>query len=90
MKVTVRYTAQLREAAGAASEVVDLANPPTVAELVKFLADRHGDGFRAVAFGASGRPAVLIVVGETQVRSDDPRKLADGVIVSLLAPISGG
>jgi molybdopterin converting factor small subunit len=91
VNVTVRYSAQAQAAAGVASESVPLDGARTVRELVARLAERHGEPLRRLLLRADGAPAaVLIVVGDEQVRFDDPRPLRDGDVVSLLTPISGG
>ena len=92
MRITVQYTAQAKEAAGTATEQLDLADGKTVADLLAWLAQQHGDRLRALLMGGEGKPhgSVLLVVGDEQVRPNDPRGLKDGDIVSILTPISGG
>ncbi len=92
MKVTVRYTAQAREAVGTASETIELDGPVTVHDLVVRLARQHGSAFRRLALDEKGCPhaALLVVLGDEQVRSSDPRALADGDTVTIMSPISGG
>jgi MoaD family protein len=92
VKVTVRYTAQAREAVGASSEVLELDSPTTVHDLVVRLARQHGSAFRRLALDEKGCPhaALLVVVGDEQVRSTDPRHLSDGETVTIMSPVSGG
>jgi len=92
MRVTVRYSAQAREAAGAASEEVELDSERTVRELLVRVARAHGSPLRGFLLREDGapHPSVLVVVGDEQVRVDDPRALKDGDVVSLWTPISGG
>jgi len=91
MNVTVRYSAQAQAAAGVAAETVALDGARTVADLVKRLAAQHGEPLRNLLLRPDGSPtAILVVVGDEQVRFDDPRPLRDGDVVSLLTPISGG
>jgi molybdopterin converting factor small subunit len=90
MKLTVRYGAQAREAAGREGEVVDLPGPATVACLLTHLAERHGDRLRALLLRPDGtlHPSVLVAVGDEQARPGDA--LSDGQTVWVSTPISGG
>jgi molybdopterin converting factor small subunit len=92
MRVTVRYMAQLRAAAGVAEESVELAGPCTASDLAARLAERHGDALRRLLLGADGRlsPVILAFVGERQVGSGEQLPLKDGDLVTLLSPIAGG
>jgi molybdopterin converting factor small subunit len=92
MRVSVRYMAQLRAAAGVAEESVELAGPCTASELAARLAARHGDALRRLLLAADGRlsPVILAFVGESQVGPDDRLDLRDGEVITLLSPIAGG
>ena len=92
MKVTVRYLAQAREAAGRSGEEIELDGPITVHDLVVRLARQHGSAFARMALDPSGcpHPSLLVAVGDEQVRPGDPRVLAAGETVTLMTPISGG
>ena len=92
MRVTVNYTAQAQDAAGTASEHVDLSDGQTVRDLLVKVSEQHGDRLRTVLVGGDGKPhgAVLVVVGYEQVRANDPRGLKEGDVISILTPISGG
>lgn len=91
MNVAVRYMAQLRQAAGAAAERVELDRPCTAAELLKRLAERHGRPFRDLVLDAAGdpHPAVLLFVGDEQVRAETTA-LRDGDVLTVLTPMAGG
>ena len=92
MNVTVKYVAQARVAAGVPSESVDVPDAATPGSLLVRLAERHGDSMRGLLLDAEGKPhrSVLLVVGDEQVRVDDPRELKAGDVVSIMTPISGG
>lgn len=92
MRVTVRYAAQAREAAGAAEESIDLDSDRTVGELLVRIARAHGSPLRGFLLREDGspHPSVLVVVGDEHVRVDDARALKDGDVVSVWTPISGG
>jgi molybdopterin converting factor small subunit len=92
MRVSVRYMAQLRTAAGTAAETVDVEAPCTAADLVAHVAARHGDALRRLLFAADGRPhpAVLVFVGDVQAAPGEPVPLKDGDVVTLLSPVAGG
>ncbi|MFN3483902.1 MAG: MoaD/ThiS family protein [Planctomycetota bacterium] len=90
MRLTVRYGAQAREAAGREEEVVDLPAPATVGGLLARLAERHGDPLRGLLLRPDGtpHPSVLVVRGDEQARPED--FLSEGQTVWILTPISGG
>ena len=90
MQVTVYYFAQLKRAAGVASETVTLAPGCTLGQLVVQLARSHGNAFRALALDAAGQPqrALLYAVGDGQADLD--RVLREGEMVTILAPMAGG
>jgi molybdopterin converting factor small subunit len=92
MKVTVKYSAQARVATGLASEEIDLDGPLSVHDLVIRLARQHGSAFQRLALDAAGcpHPALLVAVGDEQVRPGDHRKLASGETVTIMTPIAGG
>ena len=90
MQVTVHYFAQLKRAAGVASETVTLESGVTLGQLLQRLAAQHSDTFRAMALDAAGRPlrTLLFAVGDEQ--ADLHRVLNDHDVVTLLAPMAGG
>jgi molybdopterin converting factor small subunit len=92
MKITVFYLAQLKQAAGRASETVEMDSPRSVLDLVRLLAERHGDGLRRLLFAADGsiQPTNLIFIGDMQVRRPADAQLKDGDSVTVLSPIAGG
>ena len=92
MNVTVKYMAQARAAAGTSSETVALPDGATAATLFRQLAEKHGEALKALLLDGEGNPhpSILFVVGDEQVRLDDPRMLKADDVVSILTPISGG
>ena len=90
MQVTVHYFAQLRRAAGVASETVVVESGCTLAQLAPRLAERHGDAFRALLLDPAGQPqrTLLYAVGDEQADLDIV--LCDGASVTILTPMSGG
>lgn len=93
LRITVHYSAQARQAAGTNAERVELPAPATLADLLTNLAERH-TGLTRLMLGtcepAGAKPALLVFVGDRQVRLHDPSPLRDGDEVTLLPPISGG
>ena len=92
MKVTVNYWAQVKNAAGKASEEVDLVEPCSVQELVSRLAAANGDPLKSFLLDDSGSPRtnLLLIVGDRHVNWDDSCRVQDGDVVTILPPISGG
>ena len=92
MNVTVEYAAQVKRAAGVASEEVELEAGSTLQSLLGRIVDNHGDPLRRLLLDSVGRlhPSILVFVGENQVRWDDQQELKDRDVVTFLSPISGG
>ncbi len=81
--VEVRFFAMLRRAAGTASREYELKEPITVGELKEMIAE----DIPALAEVLGGR-SVLVSVNEEFARDDE--LVADGDVVGLLPPFSGG
>jgi molybdopterin converting factor small subunit len=92
MRVTVEYTAQLKQAAGLSSEVIECQEPLALKALLESVAARHEGRLRPLLFDAHGQwqRGVLVFVDDQQVRGGEPLELADRQTVSLVSPISGG
>jgi molybdopterin converting factor small subunit len=92
ISVTVDYWAQLRDASGSASEIVQLPPSCTVAQLLTQLAERHGERLRSLLLDEAGRPrrSNLIMMADRVVARPDSQELTDGVTVALLSPLAGG
>jgi len=92
MNVTVQYCAQIKQAVGITSEVVELDGSCSAQDLILRLAEKHGDPVRGFLLDDDGRQRInnLLVVGEDQVCWNTPRLLEDGDVVMILPPISGG
>jgi molybdopterin converting factor small subunit len=91
MKVTVRYMAQLRQAAGVVTQEIELNGDAKPADLLCRLADRHGGALRRLLLTADGKPqpTLLVFVGDDQADVANTT-LRDGNEVTLLSPIAGG
>ena len=83
MKVTVRYFASIREAAGKASESIDTA-AATVAALRDELVSRGAGYAQALARGKSVRASL------DKVMSDESAPLREGCEVGFFPPVTGG
>lgn len=92
MKVTVKYLAQARHATGCAAETLELNGSCVPAELIRQLAERHGEPLQRLLLAPGGKPhdALLLFVGEEQVRAETVRELRDGDVVTVLTPMAGG
>jgi sulfur-carrier protein len=83
MKITVRYFASIREAAGVSSEVLE-TSAASLAQLRDELAHRPGGIGEALARGRTVRLAL------NQVMSDESAALTDGSEVAFFPPVTGG
>jgi MoaD family protein len=92
MKVTFKYYAQVRQAAGTESETVDLEKDADIAGAVAGLSKKHGDAFRAVVQDDTGniRTVNIVLVNGTPADPGAGKKLSDGDVVSLFSPVAGG
>ena len=88
MNVTVRYHGQLRQAAGVGAEEVSLREGEGVQQLLRLVADRRPSLHAMLGDLDSGKPTILIFVGENQAAHD--QVLTAGAEVLLLTPIAGG
>jgi molybdopterin converting factor small subunit len=90
--LTIEYTAQLRRAAGVASETRDTGGDCTLEDLVHWMVQRHGEELRQVLLDGEGRlqRSILVFVDEEQVAGAAETILRDGQTVTFAAPISGG
>jgi molybdopterin converting factor small subunit len=90
MRVMVTYLAQIKQAAGVSSEVVELAAPCPVRDFIIFLARRRSDALARLLLTADERlqPTLLVFLGDEQVLPDS--MLSDGAELTLLSPIAGG
>ena len=92
MQVTVEYAAQVKRAAGVASEDVEVGQPCTVQDLVSRVASDHGEPLNHLLFDSDGslHPSILLFVGDGQVRWQTAVELRENDVVTILSPISGG
>ena len=92
MQVTVEYAAQVKRAAGVASESVDVEDSCSIRDLLTQVAAARGEALKNILFDDNGElhPSILLFVGNEQIRWDTPIKLKNRDVVSVLSPISGG
>ncbi len=92
MRIAVKYLAQVRQAAGCPAEALDVEGGCSLPELVRRVADRHGEPLRRLLLNAAGGPhdSLLLFVGDEQVRGGAAVELKDGDVVTVLAPMAGG
>ena len=92
MKVTVNYLAQLKQVAGIPSENLVIEDACSVQELVKHVAEKHGDSLRNFLLNAEGslRNSIMVIVGDSQVHWETPMQLKEGDEISFLSPLAGG
>jgi len=92
MRVTVEYAAQIKRAAGVASESVTIEAPYTLRELISRITAEHGESLANLLLGDDGglSPSILLFVGDTQVREGMTTELHENDVVTVLSPISGG
>ena len=92
MKVTVRYSGQMKLATGAAAETIDLEAPCSPYELIARLAATRGAAFCEHILDKSGQlhSHLLLFVGNDQVDRERSVMLKEGDELSIICPIAGG
>ena len=92
MNVEVIYTTQIKAALERASENVEVPDGSSAVDLLQQLAEQHGAAFGELVFADDGAllPALIVCVGDAQLVDPAARPLAEGDVVTLLSPISGG
>ncbi|GAA3554917.1 MoaD/ThiS family protein [Snuella lapsa] len=92
MDITLKFTAQIKDVVGKASDTVTVSNGTNLQELLTNLGMTYGDRFKTILFDEQGayRHSNLIVIDQSQVNYDDDVTLADGMEITLMSPISGG
>ena len=92
MQVTVEYAAQVKRAAGVASESVDVEESCLLQNVLTQVAAARGDALKNILFDDDGvlHPSILLFVGNSQIRWETPLTLNDRDVVTVLSPISGG
>jgi molybdopterin converting factor small subunit len=92
MAITVHYATLLKRAAGTRTDVLDLDGSHDVRDVVRRIAEQRGDPLQSQLVDAAGelRSSVLVFLGDRQVSLDEPNPVADGDVITLMSPISGG
>ena len=97
MRITVQFAAQIRQAAGTGSTIVETADGMNVNQLVCHVADGSNDTLKNLLLSSDNmlQPALLVFVNDKLIqRSRKPAPcsvtLSDGDVVTLMSPMSGG
>jgi molybdopterin synthase sulfur carrier subunit len=87
-RVTLRYWASARAAAGTDSDALEVAGAVTLAELVRRAREAHADSPRF----AEVLSCCSMMVGDRPVTTDDPAEVLvqPGATVEFLPPFAGG
>ena len=92
MRVDIYYWGQVRKAARASRESIEVDDAAGVRDIVRLVADRHGEAMRRIVLDSDGRPrsSLVVIVDGEQIDPDDGPALRDGARITLLPPIAGG
>ena len=92
MQVTVEYSAQVKRAAGVATETFELDDGTTLCQLVSRIAEIRGEALAGTLFNADGElhPSILVFVNDVQILTTENPPLSHHACVTFLSPISGG
>ena len=95
MKVTVKFLAAAREKAGVREETLQLAGSPTVLEILKALATKHGEKLKEYLFdreSGSPRPHLNYLLNGRSVSmiGGFSAKITEDATMIIFPPASGG
>ena len=92
MIINIKYTAQLKKAAGTGEEKVEITATDNLEQLLHILAQRHEQSFSNFLFDEQGRfkNSTVLVLNGRQVRLDDEITLGENDQLIILSPIAGG
>ena len=92
MTIKLRFTAQIKDAAGIGSDSIILFENEKLQSLLRRLPERYGEEFRKILYDDKGRyhSSNLIVLNEEQVEYDENKSLNNGDELIILSPVSGG
>jgi molybdopterin converting factor small subunit len=92
MKITVKYTGQIKALTNIGTEQFFFDSDCTVSKLIQEVAVRHGDTAKRMLLDADGcvHKALLRVINDAQSPPGVDVQLQSGDTVTLIPPISGG
>ena len=93
MNLSIQYTGQLANVAGASGEALTLEDGAKLKELVENLAKKNGPKFEDLVMDESGklRPSLMVIFDGVQADGDLETIGLEGVSrVMLMTPIAGG
>lgn len=92
MQITVQYTAQLKSAAGIATQSIEVADDAGIEDIVRCAAEQGSPALRGLLIRDDGtvQPTLLLFVGDECVSRDASVTLRDGQTLTIMSPISGG
>jgi molybdopterin converting factor small subunit len=89
MKVEIQYKAQLRQLRGLGAEVIELEDDTLLKDLIKSIAEQHGDRMASLLLEDSEpSPSLLCFLSGEELSMNEA--LRDGHCITLMTPISGG
>jgi len=92
MKISLEYVAQVKEAAGFASESVTIPDGSTLKDLYKIIVKEKNSSFRTLVFDEKLEPvaSILVIVNDEQIDDLTEYQLQNNDRVTILSPMSGG
>jgi len=92
MIIKLRFTAQLKDAAGVGSDQIELLKNEKIQSFLKRTVDKYGSTYGNILFDEKGmyKHSNLIVVNQVQENYEENTLLNDGDELMLLSPVAGG
>lgn len=95
MRVKVKYMAAAREITGAREETIELSNASTIMDLLRVLAEKHGQKMHDYLFEAATdkpKPHLRFLLDGRSVHmiNEFNTELSDQATLLIVPPVSGG
>lgn len=92
MRINVQYTAQIKAAAGVASDTIEIHQGAGLAESIRQAARQGNDALHKLLIREDGsvQPTLLLFVDDECISHDVSVPLRDGQTLTIMSPISGG
>lgn len=90
MRVRTLYFARLKELTGREAEELEVPEGSRCIDVIRAMADRHGEALRSYLFDESGALRRSFAIALNGERSSPEAEVREGDTVVVIPPISGG
>jgi len=92
MPVTIEYVAQLKRAAGNATESLEITENQSLSNVSRNLCEQDGESLANILLTPADEisPTLLLFLNDEQISLDENQLIQDGDTLTISTPISGG